>query len=200
MYSKLALLATAAIISGCASVSTSVADKTTLADLRGQSVGFKVAEPNSFVLSTPENNRTFGRVIVMTSQGKDLVANNGVADPAANIAERISQRLAASYGSKAVASGTPAALSIEVKTTNWGMYFSGGDKNVYGVMYTATFELVDTRSGKVVASGYCKPAKGELFSAPREQLMGNSAEGLKQGLADASDKCVKYISEQILTM
>lgn len=200
MYSKIALLAIAAIISGCASVSTSVADKSTLADLRGQSIGFKVAEPNSFVLSTPENNRTFGRVIVMMSQGKDLVANNGVVDPAQAIAGGIAQRLASAYGSKTVAPGEQPKLSIDVKTTNWGMYFSGDDKNVYGLVYTATFELVDVQKGRVVASGYCKPAKGEFLMAPREQLMDNSAEGLKRGLSGEAERCVKYISEQILSM
>lgn len=200
MYSKLVLLAIAAIISGCASVSTSIADKTSLADLRGQAISLKVAEPNSFVLSTPENNRSFGRVIVMMREGKELVATNGVVDPAQAIASGISQRLATAYGTNVVPTGAPAKLSLEVKTTNWGLYFSGDDKNVYGMVYTATFELIDVQRGRTIASGYCKPAKGEFLTAPREQLMNNSGAGLKDGLSDAASKCVKYISEQILTM
>lgn len=201
MYAKLALVAVAAITSGCASVSTSVADKSTLAGLRGQSIGFKVAEPSSFLLSTPENNKMMGRVIVMINQGKDLVVNNGVSDPAQSIAGGIAQRLAAAYGSKTVATGQPANLSIDVKTTNWGIFFSGDDNDVYGLVYTATFELVDVQKGRVVASGYCKPSnKGEILKASRDQMMANSAAGLKRALSGEAERCVKYISEQILSM
>lgn len=200
MYLKLALLAMAAVISGCASVSTVVPTKAELARLQGQTVAVKTGEATSFVLSTPENNRSFMRAATMTREGNDIVASNRVADPAQAIAAGVAQRLEKVYGSQTSLGGTPAKFVLEAKTTNWGLFFTDGDKSKYGVVYSATFRLIDAQRGAVVASVYCVPRKVHAVIAERSAFLEQSAQGLKQALAQASEECVQNIANQVLSM
>lgn len=200
MYSKIALLVIAATISGCASVSTVIPDKGDLSRFAGQPVALKIAKPNSFVLSTPENNRTYLRTVTMVREGNELIESNGVSDPAEEIANAIGQRLEKAYGTKASSVNSNAMLSIDVQTTNWGLFFTSADKNKYGVIYTATVQIVDVQKGSVIASGYCKPMSGASIVADRGQFLDRSAEGLKTALAQLAQECVQYISSQVLAI
>ena len=200
MYRKLALLTMAALVSGCASVNTVVPTKADLARLQGQTLAVKTGEPTSFVLSTPENNRSFMRAATMTREGNELVANNGVRDPAQAIAIGVAQRLEKAYGSQTMVGSGPAKFALEVKTTNWGLFFTEGDKNKYGVVYSATFRLLDTQRGAVVASLYCVPRKVHATIAERGYFVEQSAGGLKNAMDQISEECVQSIANQVLSM
>lgn len=202
MYLKLALLTMAALISGCASVNTVVPTKADLARLQGQTLAVKTGEPTSFVLSTPENNRSFMRAATMTREGNELVANNGVRDPAQVIAAGVALRLGQAYGVKmnVGADRSPAAWTLEVKTTNWGLFFTEGDKKQYGVVYSATFRLIENKSGSVVASLYCVPRKVHATIAELGSFVQQSAGGLKSAMDQVSEECVRTISNQVLSM
>lgn len=201
MFSKIALLAIAAMISGCAAVGTTVAEKGSLTRLKGQTVTLKVDEPSGFILSTPETNRTYLRAVVMVREGNALVRTNNVGDPANGIATGVAQKLRDAYG-VTLAPATTAAYSINVQTTNWGLFLTGSDKNKFGVLYMATFQLVDLKKGSVVASGNCKPDEGAgpRIVADKEQLLSLSAQGLKNALGQSVNACVQHISNQILAM
>lgn len=200
MYLKLALLTMAALISGCASVSTVVPSKAELARLQGQTVAVKTGEATSFVLSTPENNRSFMRAATMTREGNEIVATNRVADPAQAIAVGVAQRLEKAYGTQTGLGEAPSKFVLETKTTNWGLFFTDGDKSKYGVVYSATFRLIDIQRGAVVASVYCVPRKVHAAIAERSAFLDQSAQGLKQALAQASEECVQSIANQVLSM
>lgn len=201
MFSKIALLTIAAMISGCAAVGTTVAEKGSLTRLKGQTVALNVEKPVSFILSTPETNRTYLRAVVMAREGDALVETNGVGDPASAIAAGVGQKLGQAYG-VTLAPAATAAFSINVQTTNWGLFLTGGDKNKYGVLYMATFQLVDVKKGSVIASGNCKPDEGAgpLVVAEKEQFMSLSAQGLKNALGQSVVSCVQHISNQILAI
>ncbi len=200
MYLKLALFAMAALISGCASVNTVVPTKADLARLQGQTLAVKTGEPSSFVLSTPENNRSFMRAATMTREGNEIVANSRVPDPAQAIAVGVAQRLEKAYGSQTSLGSAPAKWTLEVKTTNWGLFFTDSDKTKYGVVYSATFRLIDTQRGAVVASFYCVPRKVHATIAERGVFLDQSAQGLKNALSQVSEECVKTITNEVLSM
>lgn len=204
------IVSVVAAISGCASVSHTVADKNDLAGLAGQPITYSVGDPSSFLLSTPENNRVaLMRVAVWIKEGGQIIDENKVSDPAVKIAIGIARRLEQAYGARwvgplpadsKVAAVPGAKFVIEVKTTNWGLFYSGADNTQHGLAYSATVQLIDPQKGRVIASGYCKPNSSPLKTYTRDQLLTNSATGLKTGLSGVADDCIKFISTQILTM
>ena len=207
MRSIFALLAVAAAVSGCASVSHNVADKGTLTALAGQAVTYTIAEPASFVLSTPENNRVpLMRVSLMIKEGAQVLADNNIPDPAVAIANGIAQQLAQNYKTRLVPpAATPAAsgarVSIDVKTTNWGLFYTGADNGKYGLVTSMTVQLVDIPKGSVIAGGTCKP--GSASSIPthgRDELLANGAAVLKAELNRVVTNCVDFISKQVLAL
>lgn len=199
MFSKIAILAVAALISGCAAVGTTVAEKGSLTRLKGQTVALNVEKPSSFILSTPETNRTYLRAVVMVREGNALVEKNGVSDPANAIAAGVGQKLSQAYGTTPAPAAT-AAFAVNVQTTNWGLFVTS--KGNYGVLYMATFQLVDVKKGSVIASGNCKPDEGAgpKAIAEKEQFMVQSAQGLKNALNQSVSACIQHISNQILSM
>lgn len=132
-----------------------------------------------------------------------------MSDPAAEIAIGIARRLEQAYGARwvgplpadsKVAAVHGAKFVIEVKTTNWDLFYSGADNTRYGLVYSATVQLIDQQMGRVIASGYCKPNSSPLKTYTRDQLLANSATGLKTGLSGVADDCIKFVSTQILTV
>lgn len=208
MRSTFTLLAVAASLSGCASVGHQVGDKKTLASLSGQTVTYAVQTPSDFLLSTPENNRIpLVRVATMIKEGRGILTDNGVRDPAEAIGAGVANALQAGYGARIVpppasATTAPAArVRIDVKTTNWGLFFKGSDQNQFGLVHSVTVQLVDVQNGRVIAGGTCKPAS--VDTAPvlsREAMLSNGAAGLKASLDTVAAQCVQFIKAQALSL
>ena len=101
--------------------------------------------------------------------------------------------------SRAVASA--ARLSIDVKTTNWGLFYTGSDKNKYGLVSSMTVQIVDTQTGSVIASGNCKPGSAaSIATHGREEFLANNAALLKTQLNSVAANCVDFIAKQVLAL
>ena len=193
-------LAITATVAGCASVPNQTADKSTLQALAGQTVSYTLLPPVSFALSTPENNKSILRTAQWTADGAQLVGENKVEDPAVAIGRNIAASLAQAYSMRVVpAAEGSARVGIEVKTTNWGLFFTSADEGRFGVVYTATVRLIDLQKNSVIASGYCKPGP-DVFSRarPRAEMLNNGAAGVKAGLNTSAAECVEFITRQAL--
>lgn len=218
MRSLFLLLAVGVAVSGCA-VSKRPADQKTLTELAGQPITYQVLEPSSFVFVTPENSKVpLARVALMVKNGTQLIEEHHLVDPANDIASTLAKELERVYqarlvlppaksdaSSKADSAPVAARFSVNVTTTNWGLFFSTKQEGKYGVIYTARVELMDLAKGTVIASAPCLPNRAEALASttllrPREEMLGNQAAGLKEALHAEASKCIDMVKAQVLAM
>lgn len=88
---------------------------------------------------------------------------------------------------------------LDVETNKWGLSTFMTDWFHYELHYQASARLIDTESGKVVASGICKDTPDDKASAPNfDQLMIDNAALLKSRLAIAARECVAALKVGML--
>jgi hypothetical protein len=91
----------------------------------------------------------------------------------------------------------PGKLVVDVRSTSWAVSLVGKDR--YRVGYWANAQIVDTSSGKVLASSDCvlppKKAADLPLIAP---MFDDGATQLKAEIVEASDKCLALFMSEIL--
>lgn len=212
-------LAVGVAVSGCA-VSKRPADPKVLSELAGQTITYQALAPSSFVFVTPQNSKVpIARVALMVKDGTQLIEENQLVDPAQNIARTLATELERVYQARLVApppvqsppaatpdsASVPARFSVNVTTTNWGLFFSTKQEGKYGVIYTARVEVMDLAQGSVIASAPCLPNRAEALTStillrPRQEMLDNQAAGLKAALDSEARKCIDMVKAQVLAM
>ena len=134
---------------------------------------------------------------IMNATGNQIVRDNSVEDPAV----RVSKELAETLRNKCFVSlATPiktnetdpeeiaklasrADYVVDVQTEYWGLgYFSRGSDQYHVTVYSR-FNLIDCKTGKVIASGeFSRESQKNDPSFTYDGLIKNQAKGLKQEL------------------
>ncbi len=203
------------MLPGCVSTKTVKADVPALQAGGHQTVTVTRREAPSFSAMTA-GKATFGLIgaAAMISAGNTIVRENQVEDPAIAIANGLGEALAGQLSVPVkLANGTLDAsdaagirkqypdggLVLDVQTVNWSFVYFPTDWNNYRVIYSVKMRLVDTRSGKLLAEGFCARVPENTDDAPSyDQLVDNGAEGLKQRLKQSGEQCQQELKTQVL--
>jgi hypothetical protein len=218
MKSVLLAVATAAAMSGCASLKNQPIAINTTKELRGQTVAQTKRPTPDFAAMTP-GKMGFALVgaLLMISEGNSIIANNNVADPADAIASGLMKALESAHGTNpagqkiavkstavsdiAAAAGDTARFVIDVQTINWTLVYFSGDWTHYRVVYSAKARLINTLTKATVAEGFCARAPESNIGAPTyDEFIENEAAVLKKELSLVVEECVNTIKTGMLAL
>lgn len=205
----------AALITGCATSKLTVIGADELSMLKEKTLSYtKYEKPPSFLASTPVNVQ-FGILStpMIIAAGNALIEKNSVADPAGEIAQKLTREAQAIYAVKindvaAIQSSDGLGEILEdhiesdyvldVRTGGWGSTYYKSDWNNYRIMYTARARLINVKSKSVVATSACDvtPEYGNTQEAPTYAQL-ESGIGLKKELARAVDLCVEHLKSML---
>ena len=174
------------------------------AALRGKTAAVTRHEPPSFVAMTA-GKAGFGLlgVAAMVKAGNDFVKDNGIADPAILLRDRLGAMLQDAYGLQvkpvdaavteekkpakiAALHAADADVVLSVRTLGWNYGYYATDWSHYWVGYAAEVQLIDAKTGKSLSQANCgantqaNPIKPSLdnLRADRAQLAKDILNGL----------------------
>lgn len=216
---NLAALGACVTLAACVSVQQRPIDATSAAALKDRELTIARRAKPDFAALTPAKAAIGGGLIgaaVMISAGNELIASNGVDDPADRISERLAAALSQRHGVRVsdkstllstddvaeVTKNNPEAeLVLDTRTINWSFVYFPTSWDKYRVIYTARLRLIDVRRGAVLAEGGCRRVPEESAEAPSyDELVADNARRLKHELALAADLCVQQFAQTTLAM
>ena len=214
MRKLIAVAAIAAMLVGCAPVSTKSINST--AGLQGKRLAVTSHPIPDFSAGTA-GKAMFAMVgaIAMIHAGNELVRQDQIQDPAIRIGQRLSTDLAKTQGvivlppnGLVASSDDPAALIktyagadllLDVKTYAWSYVYYPTKWGSYRVNVDANVRLLDGKSGDVIAQQTCKIDPTDPNNPPSlDALRANQSALLKQLLSKAADTCVGNVEQQVL--
>ncbi len=143
--------------------------------------------------------------------GNDLVEKNHIADPTIAITQEIAGHYVSGNGmqlvepARTVSSSKTAALVraagdadyiLDISPLGWGFNYLAGHFSQYRVGYSANMQLIEVRTGNVLASDSCIYDAKKLGrpAVSYEELLANDAAYLRQELVTAEAYCVEKLS------
>lgn len=216
MSKTVLVLLGALVLTGCVSTKNIQADATGLRSGEYRTITVTSRESPSFSAMTA-GKAGFGLLgaAAMISAGNTIVRENDVEDPAVYIGRELSAALSEKLtvqvngnGGALAKSGDPKRLAdmypdsdllLDVQTINWSFAYFPTDWNNYRVIYSAKLRLVDTRSKKLLAEGFCARVPDQTKDSPsRDQLLADKAARLKSELRIAADQCIPEFASKVL--
>ena len=210
------IAALAALLAACTTISTATMDDTLAARIRGATVAVVVEEPSTFsvVLTHAVALGPLG-IPEMVDEGRRLVRENHIVDPADAIATVLGDALAGRRGAvvlpahgasrndglAAIVAAAPAEARyvLDVATVSWGVGNLPLPRSSYFVGYVARARLIDVRTRTVVAEAGCLQAPdGSEFNGAYARLVENNAELVKTELGARADRCVRFLKRDLL--
>lgn len=204
-----------ALASGCAAPTQRIEDQA-LSSVRNQNVAITMRSKAPFAAMSTEN-AIFGMLGAAAGlqEGKRIVTESKVDDPAIAIAAGLARSLRSSQGAQLVAKPLAvesddvaqivaaargkARFVVDVQTTLWSSHYFPLDWTHYRIMYAATARLIDADAQKVVAQGTCKQIPDNSANAPTyDELFSRSAARMKSILAAHADACVASLKRDML--
>lgn len=218
MRQWIAPAAAAALLTGCVSTVTKTIDAQALGGMRHQKVAQTVRAKPSFDLLTP-TSAPFGVLGAMygIEEGRRIVADNKIADPADAISAGLASVLRARDGVQMlpqplrIDDEDPARIAarakgkaryvLDVRTLAWHMMYFPTDWTHYQVLYTAKARLIDVDAGTVVAEAFCKQQPESNANAPTyDAMLAKRAALLKAKLAGAAEACTASLGRDMLAL
>jgi hypothetical protein len=186
-------------LAGCVSTKIVPLQQGRMASLQGKTLTVAKHEKPSFGAMTA-GKAAFGIIgaAAMIAKGNSIVQENNVEDPAGYIAKELAGDLATTHSLTVVPADGGADILLDVRTVNWSFAYFPTDWNSYRVIYSAKLKLTDTRSGKVLAEGFCARIPEKSDGAPGyEELMADQAARLKQELTAGADHCIAEFRSKV---
>jgi len=213
--SKLTALAAASIIlGGCATTPMTISEQDT-SSLYGSKLTVIRYEPDPFLPMT----NTKGALAVLgvaaaVSEGKELVEEHKLVDPAINIKTSLAKDLSETYRitditvieetrpfesdpEDVAAMASNEGIVLDVRTFGWGtMYYPF--KTKYRVNYMAQARLINAKDKRVISAERCLINEAYSENSPTyDDLMENDAALLKTKLTDASSECAGIFARKM---
>jgi len=147
------------------------------------------------------------------SEGKDLVKECGLNDPAARVKERLATALAAHLGldnvravptpvedidAKTLRSAFKNSVVLAVQTDQWSLT-SVDLSSRYGVTYAATARIVRTTDGTVLSNARCRLDGKEFVKLTMDELKADNGAQLKTRLGQTAELCVERLIGELLS-
>lgn len=215
MTRKLKLAFPVLLLAGCAGTVDKPLGISQADQITGRSLVVVAHEKPTFVAATAQKAMfgAFG-AMAMASEGDDIVARNGIEDPSVYIGEEIAKALATRY--KVAAHGETSItdsddldqlasrynggdLILFTQTRGWSFTYFPTDWDNYRVGLNVRVKLYDPKRKTLLAAADCaySPDYADSDEAPtHDELLANSATGLKAELKKGADHCLqKFLSE-----
>lgn len=206
------------VLTGCVSTRSIPLQRERIATLKGGTITLTKREKPPFSATTA-GKAMFGAIgaVAMIVHGNKIVEENAIEDPAGYIATALAGELASANAMTVVptegvlARGrNPAELArqysgadllLDVQTVNWTFVYFLPDLTRYRVVYSAKLRLIDTKTGKGVAEGFCARVPEKSDDAPSyDELLADQAARLKQELATAADHCISDFRAKVFLL
>jgi phosphatidylglycerophosphatase A len=200
MRRMMVLVAGLVTFAGCVSTKIVPLEQGRMASLRGKTLTVAKREKPSFGAMTA-GKALLGAIgaVAMIAKGNSIVQENNVEDPAGYIAKELAGDLATAHSMTVVQAEGGADILLDVRTVNWSFVYFPTAPHRYRVIYSAKLKLTDTRSGKVLAEGFCARIPEKSDSAPGyEELLADQAARLKQELTAGADQCIGEFRSKVL--
>ena len=220
--SILLFTAVTAVVSGCASSTVGltpqdVAQLRTVSEIpavHGQPPTFRVIGRGSML--APAMFGIVGGLVaegMARSEGKDLVTEYGLDDPAARVKDRLATALAERLGlanvravaapvedidAKTLRSAFKDPVVLAVQTDQWSLA-SVDLSSRYGVTYAATARIVRTSDGTVLSNARCRLDGKEFAKLTMDELKADNGTQLKTRFGQAADLCVERLVGELLS-
>jgi hypothetical protein len=219
--SRLRLVAASVVLlssalAGCVSTKTIGVAPNVLDKYRGDTVAVTHRSEGGFLAQT-SGKAMFGAIgaIAMIHAGTEILHNDQVRDPVTSIEQDLQADLVRDNGmtavdttvststtdiSKLVSQYQNADLLLDVYTTYWGFLYFPTNWTHYKVLYTARMRLIDTKTAKVLATGFCsrKPESSASEAPTYAELLGEHGALLKKKLAQAAQTCAEQFGQKVL--
>lgn len=215
MYKKLIPALTLVALTGCVSTKNMPIDQAKVDQTPPQSLQTTQRNKPDFAAMTA-GSAMFGVLgaVAAISSGNDIIEQNSVDDPAAQISAELAKALSQKYklsvqigthiieGTKAdeIASAySDSDWVLDIQTVNWSFTYFPGDFNNYRVLYSAKLRLIDSRDQSLLAEGFCHQRSHEdSDTAPSyDELVEQNAAGLKSALATVAQSCIGQFEREV---
>ncbi len=204
----------AAVLGGCGTAPKTMSMQDTKS-LYGNKLTVVNYKPDPFL---PMTNTKGGfavlGVFAAISEGKTLVKEHSLIDPAISIRNSLTKDLSNTYRitdvnviskvmpyendpKKVAALASNEGIVLDVRTFGWGtMYYSF--KNKYKVNYAAQARLINAKENRLISADSCLIKEEYSEQSPTyDELMDNGAALLKQKLTNAATECTKKFGDTI---
>jgi hypothetical protein len=218
MILRALLVVGSAVLAGCVSTKTTSIAKESSGLFSGKTLSYVSREKPDFGAITA-GKMMFGAIggIAAISAGNKIVAENNIEDPAGSMAAGLSREIANRYGASVVdlknvatkgadirkmaAAHAAADLLLDVQTVNWSFSYFPTDWNSYRVVYSVKLRLIDTKSAKLLAEGFCFRSKDKSEDAPSyDELMADGAARLKKEINQSADSCRSELGASVFKL
>lgn len=216
MIKSITLLLAVFILAGCVSTKNMPMQPDVFAVDAPKTITTSFREKPSFSAMTAGKG-AFALVgaLASISAGNDLIEQHQIEDPAVYIGQSLTGALKQRYAldiannngavldvdePSSIAERYPKSdLVLDVQTINWSFIYFPADWDNYRVIYTAKLRLIDTRSNKMIAEGFCKRIPEQDENSPSyDDLISDQAQGLKKELQLAADHCIEEFQTKVL--
>lgn len=203
-------------LAGCVSTKTIGVAPNVLDHYHGDTVTVTHRGEGGFLAQT-SGKAMIGAIgaVAMIHAGNEIIHEDQVPDPAASIAQALQADLVRENGMKSVdmsvSTDTTDALKLasqyenadlllDVYTTYWGFVYFPTNWTHYKVLYIARMRLIDTKTAKVLATGFCsrKPESSASEAPTYAELLGDHGALLKKELAQAAETCAEQFGQKVL--
>lgn len=210
------VVAGAAALAGCTTISTTPMSDAVASQLRGQGVAIVTLPPSTFsvVLTHAVALGPLG-IPEMVAEGERVLKDDHIVDPADAVATALGDAMAGRRGAvilaphaasardepaAIVAAGAPGARYVlAVATVSWGVGNLPMPRSNYFVSYVARARLIDARTKQVVAEAGCmQPPDGSEFNGAYADLAADNGRLLKTELAARADRCIHFLQRDLL--
>jgi hypothetical protein len=211
MRNVLLTLVVGVLATGCAHMHQQAITVKDQADMRNQTVVRTSAPVPGFLTLQFFNEGGSARV---AKNNDSIIHRAGVVDPAVSIGATLATSLATAYDARilpqqipvtsfdvrqiADAARSSARYVLDVRSISWLVTYLPLAWNSYGLAYTASARLIDTKTNTVVAQGYCNQNFDKTVNPPTfEEMMASRAARLKRELDITAEACTTIFSTQM---
>jgi len=115
--------------------------------------------------------------------------NNSLQDPAVNIGQNLLKTLKNRYSLRVV-QDDKADYMLNLHTVMWGMIYLPFHWNHYKLYLNIHMELLDAKTQKVIAQGYCAKESDSENAPTYEEFFDNDAQLLKKTVHILTNQCL----------
>ncbi len=210
------VVAGAAALAGCTTISTTPMSDAVATQLRGQDVAIVTLPPSTFavVLTHAVGLGPLG-IPEMVAEGQRVLRDDHIVDPADAVATVLGDAMAGRHGAIVLAphatstSDEPAAIVaaaapgaryvLAVGTVSWGIGNIPMPRSNYFVSYIARAQLIDAKTRTIVAEAGCmQQPDGSEFNGAYADLSADNGRLIKTELAARADRCIHFLQRDLL--
>lgn len=205
------------VLTGCVSTKTVEAPAEQLSKWQGKTVAL-TDRPRAGFLPMTAGKAMFAvlGVAAAVDAGSTIVTENGIEDPAPQLARDLLAAGQEKYGvvpatiapvkvdtgdvAQLAKAAKGADLLLDVQNMGLGWFYGATDWSHYRVVSSYKFRVIDVTKGALIAEGFCKRTPDKSEPKTKDELLVDHAALLKQIIADQRNACRDEFEKQVLSI